>query len=152
MFHRLRCSGLAAIADPRLPPHFAQPALAGLRVDRDHRSDSRLRRPNLPGQVENPRPQLLRVVDPVPRAITADDEAMRRANPQLLLDQQEKETPALTLDRTVRLLKAALKPPNLGEDHALRLVDYYVRRNEIARKSHEKTWMASRPNVKLLPL
>ena len=63
-----------------------------------------------------------------------------------------KETPALTLDRTVRLLKAALKLRHLDEDHAVRLVDYYVRRNETARKSHEKTWMARRPNVKLLPL
>jgi hypothetical protein len=34
----------------------------------------------------------------------------------------------------------------------VRLVDYYIRRNEIAQKSHEKTWMACRPNVKLLPL
>ena len=63
-----------------------------------------------------------------------------------------KETPALSLDRTVRLLKSAMKLPHLDEDHALWLVDYYVRRNEIARKSHEKTWMARRPHVKLLPL
>jgi hypothetical protein len=45
-----------------------------------------------------------------------------------------------------------LKLPHLDEDHAVWLVDYYVRRNEIARKSHEQTWMARRPNVKLLPL
>ena len=63
-----------------------------------------------------------------------------------------KETPALTLDRTVRLLKSAMKLPHLDEDHALWLVDYYMRRNEIARKSHEKTWIALRPHVKLLPL
>jgi SRSO17 transposase len=63
-----------------------------------------------------------------------------------------KETPELTLDRTVRLLRAAMKLPHLDEDHALWLVDYYVRRNETARKSHEKTWMARRPHVKLLPL
>jgi SRSO17 transposase len=63
-----------------------------------------------------------------------------------------KETPALTLDRTVRLLKSAMKLPHLDEDHAVWLVDYYIRRNEIAQKSHEKTWMARRPNVKLLPL
>jgi SRSO17 transposase len=63
-----------------------------------------------------------------------------------------KETPALTLDRTIRLLKSAMKLPHLDEDHAVRLVDYYIRRNEIAQKSHEKTWMACRPNVKLLPL
>jgi SRSO17 transposase len=63
-----------------------------------------------------------------------------------------KETPALTLDRTIRLLKSAMKLPHLDEDHAVRLVDYYIRRNEIAQKSHEKTWMACRPNVTLLPL
>jgi SRSO17 transposase len=62
------------------------------------------------------------------------------------------ETPALTLDRTVRLLKAALKLRHLDEDHALRLVEYYLRRNEVARQSHEKTWMSRRPHVKLLPL
>jgi SRSO17 transposase len=63
-----------------------------------------------------------------------------------------KETPALTLDRTVRLLRSAMKLPHLDEDHAVWLVNYYIRRNEIAQKSHEKTWMARRPNVKLLPL
>ena len=50
------------------------------------------------------------------------------------------------------LLKSAMNLPHLEEDHALWLVDYYVRRNEIARKSHEKTWIARRPHVKLLPL
>jgi hypothetical protein len=63
-----------------------------------------------------------------------------------------KETPELTLDRTVRLLQAALKLRHLDEDHAVRLVDYYTRRNEIARKSHENAWIARRPYVKLLPL
>jgi hypothetical protein len=63
-----------------------------------------------------------------------------------------KETPALTLDRTVRMLRAALKLRHLDEDHAVRLVEYYMRRNEIARTSHEKTWMSRRPHVKLLPL
>jgi len=63
-----------------------------------------------------------------------------------------KEIPALSLDRTVRLLIAALKLPHLNEDHAVRLVEYHVRRNEIARKSHEQTWIDRRPNVKLLPL
>jgi SRSO17 transposase len=63
-----------------------------------------------------------------------------------------KDTPALTLDRTVRLLRAALKLRHLDEEHAVRLVEYYMRRNEIARTSHEKTWMSLRPHVKLLPL
>ena len=63
-----------------------------------------------------------------------------------------KETPELTLDRTIRLLKAALKLRHLDEDHSVRLVEYYIRRNEVARRSHEKTWMSRRPHVKLLPL
>jgi SRSO17 transposase len=50
------------------------------------------------------------------------------------------------------LLRAALKLRHLDEDHAVRLVEYYMRRNEIARTSHEKTWMSRRPHVKLLPL
>jgi hypothetical protein len=70
----------------------------------------------------------------------------------LVRNDLRKETPELTLDRTVRLLKATLKLRHLDEDHAIRLVEYYTRRNEIARKSHEKTWMARRPHVKLLPL
>jgi SRSO17 transposase len=37
-----------------------------------------------------------------------------------------KEPPALTLDRTVRLLRAALKLRHLDEDHAVRLVEYYI--------------------------
>jgi len=70
----------------------------------------------------------------------------------LLRKDLRRETPALTLDRTIRLLKAALMLRHLNEDHALRLVEYYLRRNEIARKSHEKTWISRRPHVKLLPL
>ena len=37
-----------------------------------------------------------------------------------------KEIPALSLDRTVRLLQAALRLRHLDEDHAVRLVHYYV--------------------------
>jgi len=39
--------------------------------------------------IEHERPQLLGVIDPVPRAIAADDDAMRRADAQLLLDVHE---------------------------------------------------------------
>jgi hypothetical protein len=58
----------------------------------------------------------------------------------------------LTLDRTVRLLQRAIPVPGLTLEMALFLVDYHIRRNEVARRSHTKTWMARHKNVKLLPL
>ena len=57
-----------------------------------------------------------------------------------------------TLDRTVRLLEAALDEPRLRLARAIALVDYHVRRNEAARKSHAKTWRAKRRGVKVLRL
>jgi hypothetical protein len=58
----------------------------------------------------------------------------------------------LTLDRTVRLLQRAVKVPGMSLAVALQLVEYHIRRNEIARRSHTKTWMAKHKKVKLLPL
>ena len=62
------------------------------------------------------------------------------------------KTPELTLDRTVRLLQRAMEVPGLSLEMALLLVEYHIRRNEIARRSHTKTWMARHKKVKLLPL
>jgi hypothetical protein len=42
----------------------------------------------------------------------------------------------------VRLLQKAFEIPGLSVEVAIQLVDYHIRRNEIARKSHTKTWMA----------
>jgi hypothetical protein len=58
----------------------------------------------------------------------------------------------LTLDRTVRLLQRAIEVPGLSLELALLLVEYHIRRNEVARQSHAKTWMARHKGVKLLPL
>ena len=58
----------------------------------------------------------------------------------------------MTLDRTVRLLAAALEEPELRLSRATALVDYHVRRNEVARRSHAKTWRARHPGVKFLRL
>jgi hypothetical protein len=58
----------------------------------------------------------------------------------------------LTLDRTVRLLQRAMEIPGLSLEMALLLVEYHIRRNEIARQSHTKTWKARHKKVKLLPL
>jgi hypothetical protein len=60
--------------------------------------------------------------------------------------------PGLTLDRTVRLLEAAWSEPELGLPRAMALVDYHIRRNEVARTSHAKTWRAKHPGVKFLRL
>jgi hypothetical protein len=52
----------------------------------------------------------------------------------------------------VRLPHAAIEEPELRLPRATVLVDYHVRRNEIARKSHAKTWRAKHPGVKFLRL
>jgi hypothetical protein len=52
----------------------------------------------------------------------------------------------------VRLLQAALEGPELRLPRATALVEYHVRRNEVARKSHAKTWRAKHPGVEFLRL
>jgi hypothetical protein len=64
----------------------------------------------------------------------------------------QRQIPELTLDRTVRLLQAALEEPELRLPRATALVEYHVRRNEVARKSHAKTWRAKHRAVKFLRL
>jgi hypothetical protein len=44
------------------------------------------------------------------------------------------------LDRTVRLLEAALEEPKLKLPRSIALVYYHIRRNVIAKTSHDKTW------------
>ncbi len=58
----------------------------------------------------------------------------------------------MTLDRTVRLLEAAWEEPELKLVRAIRLVMYHIRRNKIAKASHDKSWMARHPGAKLLLL
>jgi hypothetical protein len=58
----------------------------------------------------------------------------------------------LTLDRGVRLLAAALEEPELRLPRATALVDYHLRRNEAAKKSHAKRWKARHRDVKFLRL
>ncbi len=52
----------------------------------------------------------------------------------------------------MRLLEAALAEPELRLPRATALVDYHVRRNDVARKSHAKTWRAKHKGVKFLLL
>jgi len=50
------------------------------------------------------------------------------------------------------ILQAALEEPELRLPRAMALVEYHVRRNEVARRSHAKTWRARHPGVKILRL
>jgi hypothetical protein len=68
------------------------------------------------------------------------------------MPRSQKKTPKLTLDRTVRLLQRAMDVPGLSEEVAVLLVDYYIARNEAARRSHTKTWMARHEGVEVLRL
>ena len=52
----------------------------------------------------------------------------------------------------MRLLEAALEEPALRLPGAAALVDYHVRRNEVARTSHAKTWRAKHRGVNFLRL
>jgi SRSO17 transposase len=65
-----------------------------------------------------------------------------------------KKTPELTLDRVVRLMWSALGIPKLSEAAAIRLMDYHINRNRIARNSHMKSWMLKHGNwgEKFVPL
>jgi hypothetical protein len=52
----------------------------------------------------------------------------------------EKKVPELTLDRAVWLLRATLPESQLTPERAILLVEYHIKRNRIARASHEKAW------------
>ena len=46
------------------------------------------------------------------------------------------------------LLQAALPLPALTPERAFRLLDYYLERNRVARRSHAKTWKRTHRTVK----
>ena len=64
----------------------------------------------------------------------------------------KKKVRKLTLDMAVRLLKKALPQPDLTLEAAIVIVEYHLRRNEIARRSHVKTWKKKHKGVKVKPL
>ncbi len=63
-----------------------------------------------------------------------------------------KKKPSLTLDMAVRLLKVTLPKRVLTLEDTLAIVEYYARRNEIAKQSHAKTWRRKHTGIKLRPL
>jgi hypothetical protein len=64
----------------------------------------------------------------------------------------QKKVPELTLDRTLRLLEAALQELVLKLLRATLLVDYHVRRNKVAKASYDRTWKRKHGKVKFLRL
>jgi hypothetical protein len=52
----------------------------------------------------------------------------------------------------VRLLKAALPRPVLTVERALAVVEYHLRRNAIAKRSHAKSWRKRHKGVRVKPL
>ena len=64
----------------------------------------------------------------------------------------EKKLAELTLDRTVRLLRSAFKARELSLETAIALVEYHVRRNKVAKGSHDRAWNAKHEGVKFLLL
>jgi hypothetical protein len=60
--------------------------------------------------------------------------------------------PELTLDRTVRLLEAALEEPDLKLSRAVALVGYHIGRNQVAKASHDKAWKEKHKGVNYLRL
>jgi SRSO17 transposase len=63
-----------------------------------------------------------------------------------------KKRVGLTLDMAVRLLKAALPRPELTVEAAVAIVEYHLRRNEIAKGSHTKTWKQRHKGIEVKPL
>lgn len=52
----------------------------------------------------------------------------------------------------MRLMREAMEIPGLSLGMAIKLMEYHIDRNEIATKSHTKTWMAKHEKVKYLLL
>jgi SRSO17 transposase len=60
----------------------------------------------------------------------------------------KKKTPELTLDMALRLVTSALARPELNEAEAIAIVDYHLRRNRTALKSHAKSWHQQHKKVR----
>ena len=64
----------------------------------------------------------------------------------------KEEFPELTLPMAMRLLKSTMSCPTLTEKEALRLTEYHLQRNAVARKSHRKSWLRKHKKRKPKPL
>ncbi len=48
----------------------------------------------------------------------------------------------------VRLLRSVLPQPRLTEAEAIQVLEYYLERNRVAKKSHHKTWRKKHKKVR----
>ena len=64
----------------------------------------------------------------------------------------KEEMPELTLPLALELMKATMSRPTMTEADALRLTEYHLQRNQIARQSHHKSWKRKHKRLKLNPL
>lgn len=60
----------------------------------------------------------------------------------------KRDTPDLTLDMALRLVKSALDRPVLSTDDAMELIQYHLDRNRVAHQSHRKSWLARNKRAK----
>lgn len=60
----------------------------------------------------------------------------------------KEDFPELTLPMAMRLLKSTMSRPTLTEDDALRITEYHLTRNKVARKSHRKSWLKKHKKLK----
>lgn len=58
------------------------------------------------------------------------------------------EIPELTLDMAFQIVQAALERPTLGPEASLKIIEYHLKRNRVARKSHRKKWKRKHKNLK----
>jgi SRSO17 transposase len=66
--------------------------------------------------------------------------------------QLKKQTPELTLDLALRILRSALARATLTKPDAMEIVAYHLHRNRVARKSHGKRWLKRHPKVRFKQL
>lgn len=64
----------------------------------------------------------------------------------------QEDMPELTLPRALELMQAAMNRPTLTEADALRLTEYHLQRNRVARASHQKSWKRKHKRLKPKPL
>jgi SRSO17 transposase len=62
------------------------------------------------------------------------------------------DIPELTLDMAVRIVRTALARPELTPGESLQIIEYHLRRNQIAHKAHRKKWLRNNKHRKLKPL
>jgi len=66
--------------------------------------------------------------------------------------EMQQEIPELTLPHALELMQATLGRPTLTAADAMRLTEYHLERNRVARTSHHKSWKRKHKRLKPKPL